>query len=347
MSTVLSLPPLSGPSDSWLYPLTDSSYDSLENELDNSSGGSPGFSSRRHIRPKPLRGSLDSITVSDYDQDTDPDNPQTQADSPQGQKLHPLGRSRGRRQDADLSCPTQDSPTLDTSSTLGSLSLDGRHRQRRRSEPAIAYMAKFRPCASESTDGLSGEDEDDEEELSKKPSSHTLTLTHSSGHNRRGGGEPVFKLPGVRSAALEVSSPSLSSTPNSPAPTRSSLDSLDSLHSLSSDHTCATRRGLHPTKTHLSSGSPPISVPLSVPAVPFTKSSALTPGGHPDLGTCPKDSPPKEALNWGTLKGCRGLHPNSWLKKGRRLSLTQQDNLDKEDEDKTGVSKIISLIYSS
>ncbi|XP_049426750.1 rho GTPase-activating protein 20-like [Epinephelus fuscoguttatus] len=331
-------------SDSWLYPLTDSSYDSLENELDNSSGGSPGFSSRRHIRPKPLRGSLDSITVSDYDQDTDPDNPQTQADSPQGQKLHPLGRSRGRRQDADLSCSTQDSPTVD--STLDSLSLDGRHRQRRCSEPAIAYMAKFRPCASESTDGLSGEDEDDEEELSKKPIYHTLAHTHSRGHTRRGGGESVFKLHGVRSAAQEVSSPSLSSTPNSPAPTRSSLDSLNSLHSLSSNHTCTIKRGLHPTKTHLPSSSPPLPVPLSVPSLPFTIGSALTPGGQPDLGTCPKDSAPKEAPNWGTLKGCGGLHPNSWLKKGRRLSLTQQDNLDKEEEDKTGggpADKLLTL----
>lgn len=343
MSSVLCLRPFSGPSDSWLYPLTDSSYDSLENELDNSSGGSPGFSSRRHIRPKPLRGSLDSITVSDYDQDTDPDNPQTQADSPQGQKLHPLGRSRGRRQDADLSCSTQDSPTVD--STLDSLSLDGRHRQRRCSEPAIAYMAKFRPCASESTDGLSGEDEDDEEELSKKPIYHTLAHTHSRGHTRRGGGESVFKLHGVRSAAQEVSSPSLSSTPNSPAPTRSSLDSLNSLHSLSSNHTCTIKRGLHPTKTHLPSSSPPLPVPLSVPSLPFTIGSALTPGGQPDLGTCPKDSAPKEAPNWGTLKGCGGLHPNSWLKKGRRLSLTQQDNLDKEEEDKTGVSKIIFIHY--
>ncbi|XP_044044094.1 rho GTPase-activating protein 20-like [Siniperca chuatsi] len=306
-------------SDSWPYPLTDSSYDSLENELDNSSGGSPGFCSRRHLRPKPLQGSLDSIlTFSDYDQDTDPDIHRSQTESPRGLS-HPLGRTRGRRQDPDLSCPSQDALTVDTS-TLDSLSLDGRRRQRRCSEPAIAYVAKFRPYVSVSTDGLTGEDE----ELSN---SHTLTHTHSRGQTRRGGGESTLNLHGVRSAGLETSSSSLSSNPTSPAPTPTSLDSLDSLHSLSSDYTWATRRGLYPTKTHLPSNSSSLSVSSPVPSTPSSISSTLTSGGHPDLGTCPKGSPPKEPLNWGTLKGCIGLHPNSWLKKGRRLSLTQQDNL--------------------
>ncbi|XP_051283311.1 rho GTPase-activating protein 20-like isoform X2 [Dicentrarchus labrax] len=306
-------------SDSWIYPLTDSSYDSLENELDNSSGGSPGFCSRRHLRSKPLQGSLDSIlTFSDYEQDTDPDVHQTQTDSPHGLKLRPLGRTRGRRQDPDLSSPSQDAATADASSTLDLPSLDGRHRQRRRSEPAIAYLAKFGPCASGST----GEDEDGEEELSQKPSSHS----HSSG-------ETELNLLSVRSAALEASYSSLSSTPASPAPTGSSLNSLDSLHSLhspSSDHAWVTRGELNPTKTPPPSNSSSLMVPSS------TVSSALTSSGLPDPGPCPKGSPPKEPLNWGTLKGCRGLHPNSWLKKGRRLSLTQPDNLEKEEEDKTG-----------
>ncbi|XP_076579747.1 rho GTPase-activating protein 20-like isoform X2 [Chaetodon auriga] len=312
-------------SDSWLYPLTDSSYDSLENELDNSSGGSPGFCSRRRLRPKPLQGSLDSIlTFSDYEQDADAH--QTQADSPHGLTVHPLRTTRGSRQDPLLSCPSQDAPTEDASSTLDSLCLDVRHRQRRRSEPAIAYVAKFGPCVSGSNEGLSGEDEDGEEELSEKPGSHTLAHTRSRG-------ETTLNLRGGRSAALEASSSSLSSTTTSPAPTCSPLDSPDSL---SSDHAWATRRGLYPTKTQLPFSSSSSSVPSSVPSAPFTTSSALTSGGHPDLGTCPKGSPPKEQLNWGTLKACRGLHPNSWLKKGRRLSLTQPDNLEKEEEDKTG-----------
>ncbi|XP_034470223.1 rho GTPase-activating protein 20-like [Hippoglossus hippoglossus] len=305
-------------SESWKYPPTDSSYDSLENELDNSSGGSPGLCSRMQLRSKALQGSLDSIlTFSDYDQDTDPDTHHdthhTQADSPLGLKLNPLRRSRGRRRDPHLSSPTQDSPTMDASSTLDSLSLDGRHRQRRRSEPAIAYMTKFRPCVSGSTDGLTGEDEEDEEEPLKKPSIHTLAHTHSGGELNLHGG------------ALGASSSSLSSTATSPAPTRSSLDSLDSL---SSDH-CAARRGIHPSTPCLPSNDTSASLSTSV-------GSALTSNESPELETIPKGSPPREALSWGTLRGCRGLHPNSWLRKDRRLSLTQQDNLEKEDEDKTG-----------
>lgn len=294
--------------------------------MDNSSGGSPGFCSRRQLRSKPLQGSLDSIlTFSDYEQDTHPDVHRTQTDSPHGLKLHPLGRTRGRRRDPDLSSPSQDAATVDASSTLDLPSLDGRHRQRRRSEPAIAYLAKFGPCASGSTgEDEDGEYEDGEEELSQKPGSHS----HPSG-------EAALNLLSVRSAALEASSSSLSSTPTSPAPTGSSLNSLDSLHSPSSDHAWATRRELNPTKTPPPSNSSSLSVPSS------TVSSALTSGGLTDLGAYPKGSPPKEPLNWGTLKSCRGLHPNSWLKKGRRLSLTQQDNLEKEEEEKTGVSKTV------
>ncbi|XP_030211463.1 rho GTPase-activating protein 20 [Gadus morhua] len=47
-------------------------------------------------------------------------------------------------------------------------------------------------------------------------------------------------------------------------------------------------------------------------------------GGRPARGSPP---PPREPLLWGTLRGnSRGLHPNSWLKEARRLSLTQQDH---------------------
>lgn len=269
-----------------MFPLTDSSYDSLENELDTSSG-SPGFSRR----PTTLQGSLDSI-LTFSDQDTDPETQQTPADSPQGLKFHPLSRTGGRRQKPDLSHPSQDAQAADASSKLDSLSLGGQQRRRRSSEPAIAYVTKFGPSMSGSTDGLSGED-DDGEEVSKKPSSYT----HSRGETKKGRDKTTLALHGVRSAAPEVSSPSLSS--------------LDSPDFLGSGHTWARRRGLYLPKTHLPSS------------------------GHPDPGTCPKGSPPKEPLNWGTLRGCQGLHPNSWLKKGRRLSLTQQDNLEKEEEDVT------------
>ncbi|XP_068165469.1 rho GTPase-activating protein 20-like isoform X2 [Antennarius striatus] len=252
-------------SDSWLYPLTDSSYDSLENELDDSGGVSPGSSRRRH-RAQQLQGSLDSIlTFSDYEQDAGPEERHKQTDTA----------------DADTTDPPSDSQHAQ------------QRRRRRRSEPALAYAATFGPCVP------GGED------LPKKLSS----LPPPRGETRKSSLNPR----GVRPAVLEVSSPSLSSTPTSPAPTCSPLDSPDSL---GGDHTWVTR----PTKTQ---------PPSVTPSTPLTPSAAVTSGG------C-VDSPPKEQPHWGALRGCRGLHPNSWLKKGRRLSLTQQDNLEKEGGDKTG-----------
>ncbi|XP_043966088.1 rho GTPase-activating protein 20-like isoform X1 [Gambusia affinis] len=180
-----------GALESWVYPLTDSSYDSLENELDDSSGGSPGFC-RRPLRPS----SLDSIlTFSDYDQDPEAPAAETSSPSPEAQ------RSQGRR----------------------------------RSEPAIAYAARFCPYIS------AGEEE--EEKLGERSSS---------------GGD----ITGVVSLF----------TLSSPDPTNSNL---------------------------------------AKPTDPQTVSS-------------------KEALHKGALKGCMGLHPNSWLKKDRRLSLTQQESLEEE-----------------
>ncbi|KAM8903112.1 rho GTPase-activating protein 20-like isoform 2-T2 [Spinachia spinachia] len=244
------------PLEPWPYPLTDSSYDSLDNELDSPACG------RRPARPQTLRGSLDSVlTFSDCEQD--PDLPLTPTDSPPWrEKSPPLGRTGGGSEDAD------------PSSQVELLSLRGRHEQRRRrSAPAVAYEAEFRPCVP----GWGGD------ELSTKLGG--LALQHKPG----------------------VSSPSLSPTEQ----TRSSMDLLDS---------AARRR-------HLPPGSPP----SSLASKPLTISSA---GGHVDLGTFQKAPPqPKEALNWGTLKGCRGLHPNSWLKKSRRLSLTQQDNVETQAEE--------------
>ncbi|MEQ2183624.1 hypothetical protein GOODEAATRI_000023 [Goodea atripinnis] len=268
-------------SESWVYPLTDSSYDSLENELDDSSGGSPGFCSRRPLRPKPLQSSLDSIlTFSDYDQDTEPEVPLSKAEALLGVRLHSAER-----------CKRKDIPAVEISPSLDSLSLEARHSQRRSSEPAIVYAAKFCPYMSGSTDGLSGEEE---EVLAKRQSSYK-----SRGRTMRSG------------AALGTTSSSLSSTLSSPAHTRSSLDSLDSLST-------------NPTKpTH-----PPSSSALPAPAPSIIS---------------------KDPLHRGAVKGCLGLHPNSWLKKDRRLSLTQLESLEKEEDDRTqggaaekGSTKLIS-----
>ncbi|RVE75351.1 hypothetical protein OJAV_G00015740 [Oryzias javanicus] len=260
-------------SESWVYPLTDSSYDSLENELEEGSPGSPSFSSRG-VRPKPLRGSLDSI-LTFSDQEADLDVRLTRSDRLRCVKLRP----GERRRRVELPRPQGDGSPDGVSSSLDSLSLEGRHNQRRRSEPAIAYNARLRPHVSGSADGLTG---DEEEELSS---------SHAPHRSRRRDSEV-----NGRSARLEASSSSLSSTPASP--------SLDSLDSLGGDPTGSSRTPQPPTV--------------------------------PQRGVTPKDSAPKEPLSWGGLKGCMGLHPNSWLKKDRRLSLTQQDGMEVETEERPG-----------
>lgn len=58
--------------------------------------------------------------------------------------------------------------------------------------------------------------------------------------------------------------------------------------------------------------TPPSLDSLGGGPTPTVGASASVTGGHP-----------KETLHWGRV--CRGLHPNSWLKKHRRLSLTQQE----------------------
>ncbi|CAJ1087036.1 rho GTPase-activating protein 20-like isoform X1 [Xyrichtys novacula] len=268
-------------SDSWLYPLTDSSYDSLENDLDNSSSSSPSLFSRGALKPHQFQGSLDSIlTFSDCDQDAELDTQH---------KLHPPEETRTLTQGPELSCPINNTPTVSTTTNLEWLSLDPRHGQRRRrcSEPAIAYMAKYHPSGG----ALTGEDEEDEDKevFSSKQSSQTLTPpTDETRSGRRESGHGL-----------------------QPAPTSSPL---------SDEPTKVTTQGGSTTQT-----------PSNPSTVPFT---TFSPRSAPplDRGTSQKASPPKEAPNWGALKDSCSLHPNSWLKKSRRLSRSQQDNLEKEED---------------
>lgn len=58
-------------------------------------------------------------------------------------------------------------------------------------------------------------------------------------------------------------------------------------------------------------------------------------GEDPFEGPCPRSPPP----SWGGLRGYRSLHPNSWLKKERKLSLTQQDLLEKDMSQVSPTSK--------
>ncbi|KAK0140458.1 Rho GTPase-activating protein 20 [Merluccius polli] len=136
--------------ESWSCPLTDSSYDSLENELDDtSSGGSPSLArhhplrrhrNHRHHGNPLLQGSLDSIlTLSDPEPDGGPE--------PVGDPGGPAaGSGSGGAGAAPARLPLPDpwSPG---------------HGQRRCSEPAVAYTAKWAACdASEEGRCGSGED---------------------------------------------------------------------------------------------------------------------------------------------------------------------------------------------
>ncbi|XP_051908537.1 rho GTPase-activating protein 20-like [Hippocampus zosterae] len=254
-----------GPDDKWTYPLTDSSYDSLENELDTSSGGSPSLCGRR-LRSKP--GSLDSVlTFSDYEQDNEPD-----VQHANWQVL------RGSRQ-------IQDAPTVDPSS------LHSLHRERRCSEPALMHVAKIQLRFYENTDGLTGEEEEEDDEDDKGERASKLSLQQRYRRSL---------------AVMETSSSSLSSNPSSPAPTQ--------------------------TKA-------------CTPSTSIATSYALAFDRNEPPGTSRKACPAREHLQWGNLKSCRSLHPNSWLRKGRRLSLTQQESLEKNSSSSAHTNTLTSDEY--
>uniref|UniRef100_A0A3B4AQE5 Rho-GAP domain-containing protein n=1 Tax=Periophthalmus magnuspinnatus TaxID=409849 RepID=A0A3B4AQE5_9GOBI len=268
--------------ESWQYPLTDSSYDSLENELDNSSGGSPSLIQRKmdnhhDNHHQPLQGSLDSIlTFSDYDQENDTENP---SKTTRHYRIEKLGG------DSVIYSSKQDYKYVESSPSLGSPSLEARHRPRRRSEPAVTYIRKLQPYNSNTGD---------DEQLNSQSDLRDESKRRDLGF-------------GMKRLGLEASLSSLSSTPNSPAPNYSSIDSLDSFSFDKSQ-----RQQVKASITD--------EIPVSIISAPEDYSA--------------KGSPPKDL---GTLKSCGNLHPNSWLKKDWRLTLSHKDNLKKEE--KTPVSE--------
>ncbi|KAJ0009509.1 hypothetical protein NQD34_001211 [Periophthalmus magnuspinnatus] len=263
--------------ESWQYPLTDSSYDSLENELDNSSGGSPSLIQRKmdnhhDNHHQPLQGSLDSIlTFSDYDQENDTENP---SKTTRHYRIEKLGG------DSVIYSSKQDYKYVESSPSLGSPSLEARHRPRRRSEPAVTYIRKLQPYNSNTGD---------DEQLNSQSDLRDESKRRDLGF-------------GMKRLGLEASLSSLSSTPNSPAPNYSSIDSLDSFSFDKSQ-----RQQVKASITD--------EIPVSIISAPEDYSA--------------KGSPPKDL---GTLKSCGNLHPNSWLKKDWRLTLSHKDNLKKEEK---------------
>ncbi|XP_041709054.2 rho GTPase-activating protein 20-like isoform X2 [Coregonus clupeaformis] len=333
------LPRKRAESDVSSFHLTDSSYDSLENMLNDDSSESPGLhTSRRRWRAKPLQGSLDSVlTLSDCDLDqpdldTDPDTTDPQSgnhhhrdtitQSGSGNILQPstpsLGRTRKLSPAATpSSCPSPPAP---------------RRGGRRCSEPAIGYsVASFVERLAGNADRLGSIDGEMFHSLRKDGQTQTHEPTHTGEWNSSKAACEGSGSQGAQTRSRDAIYSSLSSPPTSPTPTRSSMDSLDSLFSHSSIQSAPFWQPRAGTNAARLTPSPAPSGP-PVPLTPISSSTSThslpipTPSPAPGQGLSPNISPPKEIPSWGTLKASRGLHPNTWLKRGRRLSLSQQDD---------------------
>ncbi|KAL1022144.1 hypothetical protein UPYG_G00022740 [Umbra pygmaea] len=308
-------------SDLSSFHLTDSSYDSLENMLNDDSAESPSLHTPRgRWRANPLQGSLDSVlTLSDCDLD------QPDVESQSGSHY------------CQATVTQSGSGKLNQLSTQGStkrlnpvvspalLRPPGPRRGGRRfSEPAIGYsVSSFVAHLTGNTDrlgsidDLAGSTEGDQmfHRLQRDGKTHTKTPEPTQRRGSKGSQD--------KSARCQHTSYSgLSSPPTSPH--RSSRDSLDSLFSRTSVQSAPiwpSRAGSHPARQ-----TPPHTSPLPAVTAASSTMSPPVPSSAPPHKLGPNISPLKEIPSWGTLKASGGLHPNTWLKRGRRLSLTLQDD---------------------
>ncbi|CAL8370649.1 unnamed protein product [Arctogadus glacialis] len=265
-------------SDVSSFQMNDSSYDSLENEL-NDEPESPELEQLPLLeRDKHDSRSRDSvITLSDPEPDPEPEADPRRRVSPAHRQPRPL-------------------PAIPVS---------GPRRLRRSSEPALAVGALHSAAVvAETSPGAAGRKasydaaaavEEEEEEVFLEQGLSSLQL-QEAGRERGGakaavvGRRKPMKYAPPPPLRLDASCSSLSSPATSP--TGSSLSSLDSAFSqYSTDYTAG----------HTAAS----------PAAP-----AVFPSADPSP-LSPRDSPP-----------AHGLHPNTWLRKDRRLSLRQPD----EDE---------------
>lgn len=296
--------------------MNDSSYDSLENEL-NDDPESP-YQEQLPLRDKgkPESRSRDSvITLSDCDPDPDPETDLLL-------QLPPLARPR-------RFTPAVRQPR--TRQTNGPS--QGPRRLRRSSEPALALAStpptgtvtvsadKHRlPVRKASYDAaMEGEGEEDEDEVFLEQRLNGLQLKEQgeNGCERRGvkvqsGGRRKVKHAPPPPLRLDASCSSLSSPATSP--TGSSLSSLDSAFSQYS--TDCTSNGA-------------ISLAEPAPLSPlYPGRPQLSPRGSPSQREVPPHLPQSTQPPWTsqTTYHTHGLHPNTWLKKDRRLSLKQPDN---------------------
>ncbi|CAJ1079088.1 rho GTPase-activating protein 20-like isoform X2 [Xyrichtys novacula] len=301
-------------SDASSFQMNDSSYDSLENEL-NDDPESP-YQEQLPLRDKdkPDSRSRDSvITLSDCDPDPDPDSEILL-------QLPPLSRPRrfspAARQNRNRQANGQS---------------QGPRRLRRSSEPALA-VANTAPTGTVmihvDTDHVSlrkasydaamhGEREEDEVFLEQ--GLNGLQLKEEAADKCEKGGVKVQSVGRRKSKhapppplRLDASCSSLSSPATSP--TGSSLSSLDSAFSqYSTDYN--------------TNGVIPVVEPAPVSPL-FPGRPQVSPRGSPPQReappTWPQSTPPSRTSQ--NPQNSHGLHPNTWLKKDRRLSLKQSEN---------------------
>uniref|UniRef100_A0A672GU22 Rho GTPase-activating protein 20 n=1 Tax=Salarias fasciatus TaxID=181472 RepID=A0A672GU22_SALFA len=301
-------------SDVSSFQMNDSSYDSLENEL-NDDPESP-YQEQLPLRDKdkPDSRSRDSvITLSDGDPDGD-----AEPEADLLLQLPPLAR------------PRRFSPAVRQPRARQSNSSQGPRRLRRSSEPALALAGTppsgtvtahadncHPPPRKASYDAaMEGEAEEDEVFLEQGLNGLQLTEEAEDRCQKRGakipnGGRRKTKLAPPPPLRLDASCSSLSSPATSP--TGSSLSSLDSAFSQYSTD-------------YATNGTIPLSEPAPLSPL-FPGRPQQSPRGSPPQREAPPTwpQPPQPLRTSQTAPQSHGLHPNTWLKKDRSLTLKQPD----------------------
>nr|XP_043875060.1 rho GTPase-activating protein 20-like isoform X1 [Solea senegalensis] len=301
-------------SDASSFQMNDSSYDSLENELNDEPESPCQEQLPLRDKDKPDSRSRDSvITLSDCDPDPD-------AEADLLLQLPPLARPRR------FSPAVRQQRTRQANGTS-----QGSRRLRRSSEPALALETTppsgtlvvhadnlCLPQRKASYDAaMVGERVEGEDEVFLEQRLNGLQLKQEGEDGREKGGAKVqnggwrkVKHAPPPPLRLDASCSSLSSPATSP--TGSSLSSLDSAFSqYSTDYTT--------NGATVSSEPPPLS-PL------FPVRPQLSPRGSPPRGGEATPLIPQPARAVTSAPHPHGLHPNMWLKRDRRLSLKQSDN---------------------
>lgn len=325
--------------------MTDSSYDSQENELENDDL-SPPVSVIQRPTAQPDSRSRDSvITLSDCDldqTDTDPEMPLPTnflySSTPPSQEPQVSQPSSSQTQ-----CPSKVPVPLPSSC-----------RYRRCSEPSIRNStSSLRQCLEPQTDHK-GTYDDAVDDTGNSEANEVFTkhlsilrldkpatlLCEDDTPDRSARGDTKRRKDVTKKPPplyLETSCSSLYSSTTSP--TQSSMSSLDSAFSQhSADYTtsCPPLTGTLRMSGNISPCSVEHLSPCSPTQMSFFSSGPLIPS--------PRESSPKEPLDWGHRKSSHGLHPNSWLKRDRRLSLSRQlegmEDIDLQDSPLDSFAKV-------